>query len=374
MINCYVKSGKIPPKHPSEISTPESLIKRLEPLIGTTFELTGKTRTDGSNFRKLITKTLLQEFTPQGADENSYSILPPKQKGVPKFLREYIDTYIVTSGKKYNLQVWNRNPNNPFVQVQYKNGENLLATDVRFILGKVNITTNVIESIIIMTPDYIVKNFGEFGKPTSKQQLIISNESRKLIINSNNKLLFEEDHKSLNGSLQENCIIAPNASIKDTPTKVIKLSTLKNLLVKELIGIRLDPLKSTKERGQDLERIICKKLGYTVNDCSLDGGYPDIKNQMLEVKVQESPTIDLGKFSPQFIETISGDFTTENIRYLIALTKPKTGEIEGIILCPGASLGKYFTYVAEQSFKCQRSIPMEYFESFKDQVVFNPSI
>ncbi len=169
-------------------------------------------------------------------------------------------------------------------------------------------------------------------------------------------------------------MIAPNTSIKDTPKKVIKLNTLKELLVKDLIGTKLDPSKSTKEKGQDLERLICEKLGYTLTNSSLEGGYPDIKNQMLEVKVQESPTVDLGKFSPQFIETISDNFTTENIRYLIALTKPKTGEIEGIILCPGHSLGKYFTYISEKSFKCQRNIPMSFFESFSNQVVFNPDL
>lgn len=45
---------------------------------------------------------------------------------------------------------------------------------------------------------------------------------------------------------------------------------------------------------------------------------------------------------------------------------------DGLIMCPGEELGKSFTYVAEKSFKCQRSIPMNFFEEFKGQVVFNP--
>lgn len=48
------------------------------------------------------------------------------------------------------------------------------------------------------------------------------------------------------------------------------------------------------------------------------------------------------------------------------------GAIDGLIMCPGEELGKSFTYVAEKSFKCQRSIPMNFFEEFKGQVVFNP--
>lgn len=104
----------------------------------------------------------------------------------------------------------------------------------------------------------------------------------------------------------------------------------------------------------------------------LDSGYPDIRNQMLEVKVQDSPTIDLGKYSPQFEEKITSDFTTRTIRYLIALTDAMSGNIDGIILCPGEELGKIFTYVSDKSYKRQRSIPMSFFEEQKGKVVYNP--
>ena len=69
---------------------------------------------------------------------------------------------------------------------------------------------------------------------------------------------------------------------------------------------------------------------------------------------------------------INHDFTTRTIRYLIALTDAMSGSIDGIVLCPGEELGKNFTYVAEKNYKCQRSIPMSFFDEFKGQVVFNP--
>ena len=59
---------------------------------------------------------------------------------------------------------------------------------------------------------------------------------------------------------------------------------------------------------------------------------------MLEVKVQDSPTIDLGRYSPQFEEQINEEFTTRMIRYLIALTDASNGEIDGVVLCPGDEL------------------------------------
>ena len=142
----YVEIGKIPPCSKSAMSSPDDLA-RLQSLVGTKFTLTGKSRTDGSNFRKLVTEHLLKDFVPEPAQE--YEIVPPKQKGVPTFLREYIDTYIVTTGASYNLQVWNRNPNSASVQVDLNGKESLLASDVRFVLGKIG-SDGIIESIIIM--------------------------------------------------------------------------------------------------------------------------------------------------------------------------------------------------------------------------------
>lgn len=80
----------------------------------------------------------------------------------------------------------------------------------------------------------------------------------------------------------------------------------------------------------------------------------------------------MGKYSPQFEEQINPDFTTRTIRYLIALTDSINGSIDGLVLCPGEELGRNFTYVAEKSFKCQRSIPVSFFEQYEGQVVYNP--
>jgi hypothetical protein len=106
----------------------------------------------------------------------------------------------------------------------------------------------------------------------------------------------------------------------------------------------------------------------------LYGAFPDIPNQLLEVKVQESPTVDLGKFTPENEEMVMEDlgFTTFDVRYLIALTNPVTGIIEGVILSPGEKLGEVFSYVSSVSYKCQRSIPMDFFDSHYGEVVFNP--
>ena len=364
----YLEEGKKPPKMKANMSSPKDLVERLEPLIGEKFILTGKSRTDGSNFRKLITECLLSSYMPEASED--YEIVPPKQKGVPSFLREYIDTYIVTTGMAYNLQVWNRNPNSASVQVDLKNGETLLASDVRFVLGKIS-NDNQIESIIIMTPEYIESKFGKFGKPTIKQQLIISNKKRDDIISRGSMVI--NDTTLSDDVIDKECNdIDEDTSIKDDPEKVLPISYIDSKITNELIGEKLNISLSTKQRGQQLERLVAYRLGYRKMHDALEGGYPDIRNQMLEVKVQDSPTIDLGKYSPQFEEEITSDFTTRTIRYLIALTDALSGNIDGVILCPGEELGKNFTYVADKSFKCQRSIPMSFFEKYKGKVVYNP--
>jgi hypothetical protein len=116
-------------------------------------------------------------------------------------------------------------------------------------------------------------------------------------------------------------------------------------------------------------------LGYEINENDLlHGGFPDIKNQLLEVKVQDTQTVDLGRFSPAKEEMViaASNLTTFDVRYLIALTNPATAIIEGIILSPGAQLGELFSYVSSESYKSQRAIPMSFFAKYNGKAVFNP--
>ena len=87
---------KIPPKSPKYLTDPAKLTQVLASLIGEPFSLTGKTRTDGSNVRKLIASTLEQHDLPELANNSEYEIVPPKGKGVPRIVREFIDTHILS--------------------------------------------------------------------------------------------------------------------------------------------------------------------------------------------------------------------------------------------------------------------------------------
>lgn len=359
------------PSSKSAILTSERLISALSPLVGSKFELTYKPRTDGSNIRKLISSKI--ESLTTNADKTSYVVLPFKGKGVPRILSELIDTYVITSGDSYNLQVWNRNPNGKSPLVRYNSGEVITPQDIRFVMVKINVEKNVIDSILILTPDYIERKFGKFGKPTIKNQLLISNKERTVITGSTDKILFYPDTEKVGNITKEEDNLDGELSTNEPSSKtLLSLEVIKSQVADKLIGTSLAS-SDTKTRGQLLERKVIELLGYK-SESKLVGGYPDVPNQLLEVKVQDTQTVDLGKFSPQFEEIVNTKYnlTTFDVRYLIALTNPSTNIIEGIVLSSGESLGAKFTYVSNTSYKCQRSIPMSFFDMYKGQCKFNP--
>lgn len=366
---------RIPPKNRLDLTPPDILAQRLSVLIGARFRLTRKTRTDGANARKLIAASLEQHPLPPLAPDDAYRVVPPRRKGLPRILRECIDTCLVTTGSSYNLQVWNRNPASDSVQVEYHDGTRLSAKDVRFVFVRVDPGTQKIKSVLVLTPDYIESHFGRFGRPTLKHQLIITSTRRQSILDNEPPVLFHPDTPTLSKMAAQTYRLPPG-TIHAAPIKgeLLSLEVLRDILIDHLIDATLGQ-GATKNRGQMLEVLIAQALGYTISETDLlAGDYPDICHQCLEVKIQDSSTVDLGKFSPQFEEAVAAcpGLTTSDVRYLIALTDEKTGIVQGLVLCPGSKLGEHFTYVSDVNYKCQRSIPMSFFDQFDGQSRFNP--
>lgn len=363
---------KLAPYDSNKVPSGKMIAEKLQSLIGTHFPLTDKPRTNGSNLRKLITKTL-DDGSILVANKEDYIIIPLKGKGVPRLLACLCDTYIVTTGESYNLQVWNRLPNSSNVLIRYKEGTNVVrCSDILFVFAKLDPAKQEISSIIVATPQYIVDKFGQFGVPTIKHQMIISDIKRNIISSKEDRCLFFDDTKKLEDYTNPISILK-DANIFSTPkpNELLPLKTIKDRIATAVIGSKIEG-SDTKTKGQYLERTIASLLGFMTNS-SLAGGYPDIPNQLLEVKVQDSPTVDLGKYSPSYPTVIneSMNLTTEDVRYIIALTD-KNGYVEGLIISPGINLCSEFTIVSGTSYKCQRSIPMSFFNNQKGHSVFNP--
>jgi hypothetical protein len=65
-----------------------------------------------------------------------------------------------------------------------------------------------------------------------------------------------------------------------------------------MIGVSFkDPgYDQERRRGGDLHEQVCRYLGYL--NYADDGRFPDVRHQLLEIKLQASPTIDLGLVRP----------------------------------------------------------------------------
>ena len=85
--------------------------------------------------------------------------------------------------------------------------------------------------------------------------------------------------------------------------QLLKISELYRRLL-PIVGKRINYLDALQERnrGAELHHMICIHLGYSTFED--DGTYPDIMNQLLEIKLQTSPPIDLGLHSPEDGEKI----------------------------------------------------------------------
>lgn len=114
--------------------------------------------------------------------------------------------------------------------------------------------------------------------------------------------------------------------------------------------------------------MICDHLGYSIFED--DGTYPDIANQLLEIKLQTSPTIDLGLHSPEDGEKIvtigNTSFYSHDVRYAIF-----DGEVRGsrvylqnLYLVTGEDFSNYFPLFQgkETNAKLQLPLPVDFFD------------
>jgi hypothetical protein len=116
------------------------------------------------------------------------------------------------------------------------------------------------------------------------------------------------------------------------------------------VGKTFSDLGSDQERnrGGYLHKLVCENLGY--QSYKDNGQFPDVRHQLLEVKLQTSPTIDLGLVTPDSTELldilpISGIKIRHcDVRYAIfcASTDGKKVKIENLILSSGQAFFSRF--------------------------------
>ena len=207
-----------------------------------------------------------------------YPIPSSFRRTQPRFLGQLFDTYVQ---KSTNLQIWNE-------ELSASRRYVIIRVDGQDFIAKVKVVTGDTLSALDTT-----------GTLTQKYQ------ARLNIGTSRTELIAPEDTELLKP------FVTPNFDLSavSSPSMHPKVGQL--LSIAEVFS-RLSPLVDVtftdsgydqeRNRGAELHRLVCQFLGY--HDYHDDGRYPDVRHQLLEVKLQTSPTIDLGLVAPDSTEPL----------------------------------------------------------------------
>lgn len=190
----------------------------------------------------------------------------------PRFLGQNFDTYIQKSD---NLQIWNEdiNHNRRYVLIREEN--------------------NIITNVVVISGSQLAE-YDTTGTLTQKFQA-------RLTHNSIGGALYSKCDTEVIKNLVQNEYKSPDLleSPVDFPIieNLLSITALYNKL-KQLIGFTFkNPgIDQERNRGAVLQKEVSKVLGYRVYEDN--GQFPDVVNQLLEIKLQTSPTIDLGLITP----------------------------------------------------------------------------
>ena len=205
-------------------------------------------------------------------DSLGYIIPKSFKKTQPRFLGQNFDIYVQKSN---NLQIWNEE-----IDIQR-----------RYILIKVNEEDVIIKIKVIS--GYDLSLLDTTGTLTKKYQARLPNNSIKT------SELIAGDTKNVSSLLSRDEFDLSNKDPLSMP-KHGELLPIQECFsrLRRVIGASFPDLGATQERnrGRVIHEYACKALGYS--RYSDDGQFPDIKHQLIEVKLQTSPTIDLGVVCP----------------------------------------------------------------------------
>lgn len=199
------------------------------------------------------------------------------RKTKPRFPCQRFDVYVQKSN---NLQIWNEDlePERRYVIIRVS--ENEMVTGVRVVTGA------------------ILMHLDTTGTRTRKYQARMVTGARpfELATDGDTELL-----RHLVRSHVSNRSYGP----LDHPRKG-QLMPIDEVLdrLRSMIGMSFGYLGSDQERnrGGALHALVCQRLGY--DDFQDDGQFPDLRHQLIEVKLQTSSTIDLGLVLPSSTEAL----------------------------------------------------------------------
>ncbi len=204
-----------------------------------------------------------------------YPVPASFKKTQPRFPGQFFDTYVQKSN---NLQVWN---------------EELSATR-RYVIIRVD-SDDEICRVKVVTGDTLAV-LDTTGTLTQKYQArcIPGDDEAELISSVDTELL----RPFTNAAVKLSSPVAYPEAGELLPIAIV-YERLRDLVDKSFEDIGSD---QERNRGAALHKLACEALGYARYQDT--GQFPDIPHQLIEVKLQTSPTVDLGLVRPNSTEPL----------------------------------------------------------------------
>lgn len=244
-------------------------------------ELLLRDRLCGRSYTGLPLRTRSKAVKTDICEALGYPVPTTFTKTQPRFPGQCFDAYIQKSN---NLQIWNED----------------IEQNRRYVIIRLS-ATDVVERVRVVKGDTLA-SLDTTGTLTQKYQarLTTGGDIAELVSPTDTYVLLPivsvgcirkiTESGRMPTDMPENGLLLPIADI---------YSALRPLLGKDIEDTGSDQERS---RGGELHSLVCKTLGYaTYAD---DGRFPDIRHQLLEIKLQTSPTIDLGLYRPDSTELL----------------------------------------------------------------------
>lgn len=268
-----------------------------------------------------------------------YPIPASFKKTQPRFPGQMFDTYVQ---KANNLQIWNEE----------------LSASRRYVLIRVS-ADDRITRVKVVTGDTLAK-LDTTGTLTQKYQ------ARCIPGVSAAELWTGEDTERLQPVVTASANIRQLSPVSQPHSgELLPIAAIYERLA-GLVGESFPDsgFDQERNRGAALHRLVCKALGYT--DYQDDGQFPDVRNQLLEVKLQTSPTIDLGLVRPDSIEPLDVPMIAGrqvrhcDVRYAVLYASINAGTVKltHLFLTTGAAFFGRFPQFQGKVLNAKLQIPL----------------
>jgi len=273
-----------------------------------------------------------------------YPVPESFKKTNPRFPGQRFDTYAQNSN---NLQIWNEeiSPTRRYVLIRVSSAD--VITRVKVVTGD---TLAPLDTTGTLTKKYQARCIP--GSYTTELVSTVDTDRLRAHVSRDRWRMASPVDHPISGRL------LPIAEIYE------RLSTL---ISQSFADVGQD---QERNRGAALHRLVCTALGYP--NYQDDGQFPDVRNQLLEVKLQTSPTIDLGLVRPNDdhpldVPMLNGDQVRHcDVRYAVfyATTNGQIVTLTHLFLTTGeAFFGRFPQFQGRVlNAKLQIPLPSDFFD------------